>query len=74
MSNKIEIRRESNLQFMKETSKNLVNSTSANGLNVTANATTIANSDQTEEDKEKKIINEFVYLLDKSRQLFNGLK
>lgn len=26
------------------------------------------------DDKEKKIINEFIYLLDKSRQLFNGLR
>lgn len=25
-------------------------------------------------DAEKKIVNEFVYLLDKSKQLFNGLK
>lgn len=25
-------------------------------------------------DREKKIVNEFVYLLDKSKQLFNGLK
>ncbi len=34
--------------------------------------TTIAN--MTEDDKEKKIIAEFAHLLEKSKQLFNGLR
>lgn len=74
-SHKIEIRRES--QHLNEPTKsNLSTSMSANGINNPVNATTTSSTglELTDADKEKKIINEFVYLLDKSKQLFNGLR
>ncbi|CAF0781989.1 unnamed protein product [Brachionus calyciflorus] len=69
MSSKIELNR---LGFDDNKSKN--------SPQITANSGNLFNSNQSDidwsllDEKDQKIINEFIYLLDKSRQLFNGLK
>lgn len=89
MSNKIaELRRgdsinlqlgeNSNASNNSSNHRNLVNSMSNNkfGLVENSDLVNIGGDNNTTEtnEKEKKVCNEFVYLLDKSKTLFNGLK
>ena len=54
----------------------LTSSTSSSGINPNTSNNQQMNSSNptTEEENEKKIISEFVHLLEKSKQLFNGLR